>query len=233
MWSLMLSTKKFFFMDRGHNHCLVSTETALFMDRNLKLTIVSTKTAFFMDRSFNHCLVSTETALFMDSTAQSTVVSIKIRFFPGQFAVMMPDAWSAGNATGKYAGQPHKASGASYTQGLAPLLCAPSQISAHYLLYTFPTKPSVATLMRTPGGKTVRRAVKQAIKVDPVVKTSSTSSTCRMSLRKTASKASLTFFSLSSTLSLVCVIVCFFLCNMSVCTGMPSSSAMPLAMISA
>ena len=33
------------------------------------------------------------------------------------------------------------------------------------------TNPSVATLIRTEGGKTVRRAVKQANKVDPVVNT--------------------------------------------------------------
>ena len=33
------------------------------------------------------------------------------------------------------------------------------------------TNPSVAALMRTEGGKTVRRAVKQANKVDPVVNT--------------------------------------------------------------
>jgi len=33
------------------------------------------------------------------------------------------------------------------------------------------TNPSVAALMRAEGGKTVRKAVKQAIKVEPVVNT--------------------------------------------------------------
>ena len=33
------------------------------------------------------------------------------------------------------------------------------------------TNPRVATLMRTEGGKTSRRATKQAIKVEPVVNT--------------------------------------------------------------
>lgn len=35
------------------------------------------------------------------------------------------------------------------------------------LAYASPTNPRVATLMRTDGGKTVRKAVKQAIKVLP------------------------------------------------------------------
>ena len=43
------------------------------------------------------------------------------------------DAWSAGNAAGKYAGQPLKASCASCAEGLAPLLCAHSPISRVYL----------------------------------------------------------------------------------------------------
>ena len=44
--------------------------------------------------------------------------------------------------------------------------------------YTSPTKPSVAMLMRTDGGKTDRRALKQAKRVLPVVKTSSTKRMC-------------------------------------------------------
>ena len=44
--------------------------------------------------------------------------------------------------------------------------------------YTSPTKPSVATLIRTEGGKTDRRALKQAKRVLPVVKTSSTKRMC-------------------------------------------------------
>ena len=34
-------------------------------------------------------------------------------------------------------------------------------------IFQYPTNPSVATLMRTSGGKTERRALKQAIKVEP------------------------------------------------------------------
>lgn len=48
--------------------------------------------------------------------------------------------------------------------------------------YAPPTNPSVAMLMRTEGGKTVRRAVKHAKAVDPVVNTSSTSRMCRIPL---------------------------------------------------
>ena len=95
--------------------------------------------------------------------------------FPGNFTIVRPDTWSAGNAAGKYAGQPLKASCASCAEGLAPLLCAPSQISAHYLVYPPPTNPSVATLILTHGGKTDRNATKHACKVEPVVNTSSIS----------------------------------------------------------
>ncbi len=38
-------------------------------------------------------------------------------------------------------------------------------------IFQYPTNPSVATLMRTSGGKTVRNATKQAYKVEPVVNT--------------------------------------------------------------
>ena len=151
--------------------------------------------------------------------------------FPGNFTIVRPDTWSAGNAAGKYAGQPLKASCASYAEGLAPLLCASSQISelSHLLrpvnqsdpfrgqkhqtdrrvhpngtfrgqmpqscsrvhrnpcfhgqdrptgAYVPPTNASVATLMRTSGGKASRRATKHACKVEPVVNTSSTSTIC-------------------------------------------------------
>ena len=53
--------------------------------------------------------------------------------FPGNFTIVRPDAWSAGSAAGKYAGQPLKASCASYAKGLAPLLCALSPASRVYL----------------------------------------------------------------------------------------------------
>ena len=157
--------------------------------------------------------------------------------FPGQFTILRPDAWSAGNAAGKYAGQPLKASCASCAEGLATLLCAPSQISelSHLLrpvhqsdpfrgqkhqtdrlvhpngtfrgqmpqscsrvhrnpcfhgqdrptgAYVPPTTPSVATLILTLGGKTDRRATKQACKVLPVVNTSSIRSRCFMPVRE-------------------------------------------------
>ena len=45
----------------------------------------------------------------------------------------MAGVWSAGNAAGKYADQPLKASYASYAEGLAPLLCALSPTSRPYL----------------------------------------------------------------------------------------------------
>ncbi len=103
--------------------------------------------------------------------------------FSGQVAMVIPDSWSSGNVAGKYAGQPLKASCASYAEELAPPALCPSQISSHYLVYLPPTNPSVATLILTSGGKTVRRAVKQAIKVEPVVNTSSTMIRCLIPLR--------------------------------------------------
>ena len=74
----------------------------------------------------------------------------------------MAGVWSAGSAAGKYAGQPLKASCASYAYGLAPPALCP---------YPPPADPRVATLILTLGGKTSRRATKQAIKVEPVVNT--------------------------------------------------------------
>ena len=53
--------------------------------------------------------------------------------FPGQFTILRPETWSAGNAAGKYAGQPLKASCASCAEGLVPLLCALSPTSRVYL----------------------------------------------------------------------------------------------------
>ena len=53
--------------------------------------------------------------------------------FPGQFTILRPETWSAGNAAGKYAGQPLKANCASHAEGLAPLLCALSPASRVYL----------------------------------------------------------------------------------------------------
>ena len=101
----------------------------------------------------------------------------------------MAGVWSAGNAAGKYAGQPLKANCVSHAEGLAPLLCALSSASRVYLsqglstrtalfmdrhpngAYTPPTNASVATLMRTETGRTARKARKQLWRVEPVVNT--------------------------------------------------------------
>ena len=53
--------------------------------------------------------------------------------FPGLVTIVRQETWSAGNAAGKYAGQPLKASCASCAEGLAPLLCALSPTSRVYL----------------------------------------------------------------------------------------------------
>ena len=45
--------------------------------------------------------------------------------FPGQFTILRPETWPAGIAAGKYAGQPLKASCASYAEGLAQLALSP------------------------------------------------------------------------------------------------------------
>ena len=53
--------------------------------------------------------------------------------FSGNFTIVRQETWSAGNAAGKYAGQPLKASCSSCAEGLAPLLCALSPTSRVYL----------------------------------------------------------------------------------------------------
>ena len=55
----------------------------------------------------------------------------------------MAGVWSAGNAAGKYAGQPLKASYASYAEGLAPLLCALSLASRVYFSLGLSTRTSI------------------------------------------------------------------------------------------
>jgi len=48
----------------------------------------------------------------------------KYACFPGQFALVIPDVWSASNAAGKYAGQPLNANCVNHAEGLAlPALC--------------------------------------------------------------------------------------------------------------
>ena len=51
--------------------------------------------------------------------------------FPGQFTILRPETWPAGIAAGKYAGQPLKASCASYAEGLAQLALCPVLRSSH------------------------------------------------------------------------------------------------------
>ena len=53
--------------------------------------------------------------------------------FPCKFIIVGPDAWSAGNVAGIYAGQPLNAGCASCAEGLVPLLCALSPTSRVYL----------------------------------------------------------------------------------------------------
>ena len=70
------------------------------------------------------------------------------------------------------------------------------------------TNPSVATLIRTEGGKTDLKATKQANKVDPVVKTSSTRSMWRKGVGSAGGFAGManapeTFALFSAMLSLV------------------------------
>ena len=70
------------------------------------------------------------------------------------------------------------------------------------------TTPSVATLMRTEGGKTVRKASKQANKVDPVVKTSSM---MRM-WRKGSRSVALSCAQVMPHSNVVMMVMSFFIC---------------------
>ena len=89
--------------------------------------------------------------------------------------------------------------------------------------------------MRIDGGKTSRNATKQANKVFPVVKTSSTITRCLIAGRSffAALKASATFLAFPSMSSLVWVFVRLIRLRMSVLIGMPVSDAMPEAITSA
>ena len=102
--------------------------------------------------------------------------------------------------------------------------------------YARPTKPKVATLMRTSGGNTVRKARKHSPAVAPVVKTSSMSKMCRnwqLSLAGCATKAPRTLPAFELTSSRVCVFVYFRLLRMSRYNATPVTEEMASAMISA
>ncbi len=144
----------------------LSIRATFFVDRNLKLTVVSTQTALFVDKTVQLTILSTRTALFMDSPR------FRWREY-GQQATRLANTPASRS----------KQTARATPKGSRSLLCAPSQISARYLVYLPPTNPSVATLILTSGGKTERRAVKQAIKVEPVVNTSSTMIRCLIPLR--------------------------------------------------
>ena len=102
--------------------------------------------------------------------------------------------------------------------------------------YVRPTKPKVATLMRTSGGNTARRARKHSPAVAPVVKTSSMSKMCRnwqLSLAGCATKAPRTLPAFELTSSRVCVFVYFRLLRMSRYNATPVTEDMASEMISA
>ena len=102
--------------------------------------------------------------------------------------------------------------------------------------YARPTKPNVATLMRTSGGNTVRKARKHSPAVAPVVKTSSMSKMCRnwqLPLAGCAAKAPRTLSAFERTSSRVCVFVYFRLLRMSRYNATPVTDDMASAMISA
>ena len=112
------------------------------------LFILSTKQALFMDRRPYLGLISTETALFVDRRHNLVLASTETPVF------MDKTAKSTILSTETAIFVDRRPKGA----------------------YVPPTNPSVATLILTQGGKTARRASKQACRVAPVVKTSSTRS---------------------------------------------------------
>ena len=89
--------------------------------------------------------------------------------------------------------------------------------------------------MRTSGGKALRNAVKQASRVLPVVKTSSTSNMCRIPSWEPGitenEPATLPAFSVM--LRRICVLVYLWRFKISVLTGVSSAFEIPFAMTSA
>ena len=140
---------------------ILSTKRALFMDKSPYLGLVSTETALFVDRRHNLVLASTETPVFMDKTAKSAILSTETPVF------MDKTAKSTILSTETAIFVDRRPKGA----------------------YVPPTNPRVATLILTSDGKTARRASKQACRVAPVVKTSSTRRICLMPSEKEAENA--------------------------------------------
>jgi len=136
---------------------------------------LSIRATFFVDRCHNLVLASTEIPVFMDRIAKSIVVSTQTALFVDSSRFRWREYGRLATRLANTPASRSKQTARATPKGSRSLLCAPSQISAHYMVYPPPTNPKVATLMRTEGGKTERRAVKQAIKVEPVVNTSSTS----------------------------------------------------------
>ncbi len=161
----------------------LSIRATFLVDRNLKLTVVSTQTAHLVDRCHNLVLASTEIPVFMDKTAQLTILSTITALFMDSPRFRWREYGQQATRLANTPASRTKQAARATPKGSRSLLCAPSQISARYLVYLPPTNPSVATLILTSGGKTERRAVKQAIKVEPVVNTSSTMIRCLIPLR--------------------------------------------------
>ena len=116
-FSLGLSTRTSIFVDRSLNFVLASTEIPVFMDRIAESIVVSMKTALFVDRNFKLTVASTQTALFVDSS----------RFRWREYG---RQATRLANMPASRSKQTVRAT----PKGSRSLLCAPSQILAHYLV---------------------------------------------------------------------------------------------------
>ena len=140
---------------------ILSTKRALFMDKSPYLGLVSTETTLFVDRSHDLVLVSTETAIFVDRNHNLVLASTETPVFMDKTA----KSTILSTETALFVDRRPKGA------------------------YVPPTNPRVATLILTSDGKTARRASKQACRVAPVVKTSSTRRICLMPSEKEAENA--------------------------------------------
>lgn len=226
MWSTFVSTEIPLLVDRCHNLVLASTEIPVFMDKTAQLTILSTRTALFMDSPRFRWREYGQQATRLANMPASRSKQAARATPKGSLRCFVPRAKSPYTISfvASCPSSPHS-SGQKLQDGVSAA-------------YTPPTNPSVAMLMRTEGGKTVRRVVKQAIKVDPVVNTSSTSRMCRIPVSSggvevrsllCSLKAFFTLSDFSSMLSRVWLLVLRERISMSLLTGAPSRAAMPSA----
>ena len=112
----------------------LSIRETLFKGRNLKLTVVSTQTAHLVDRCHNLVLASTEIPVFIDKTAQLTILSTRTALFMDSPRFRCREYGQQATRLASMPASRSKQTARAMPKDSRSLLCAPSQISAHYMV---------------------------------------------------------------------------------------------------